>query len=198
MSKDFYSFERVLRELQMEEEELKRLVSEGEIRAFRDQDKMKFKREDIERWRRGQPGGDETLDVPEDLVFEEDDADQEVGMATAAIADDSFLEDDDLPLELEEVSTASSKKSAGRARPSASAGASTVRKPRVQLDPEETEGPAWTTAIVACAVLTLFAVFVGMDAVKGSKSGISDGIQSWMAESVLELQPVKPKVLVKE
>ena len=34
MSKDFYSFEKVLRELQMQEEELKKLVSEGEIRAF--------------------------------------------------------------------------------------------------------------------------------------------------------------------
>lgn len=54
MSKiDYFSFERVLEELQLEEDELKRLVSEGEIRAFRDEDRMKFKRSDIESLRRG-------------------------------------------------------------------------------------------------------------------------------------------------
>ena len=105
MSQDFYSFEKVLRELQMREEDLKRLVSEGEIRAFRDQDKMKFKREDIDRFKRGQSTSTaDTLEeeLPEELVFDEDDADQEVGMATAAITDDSFLDEDESSLELEE------------------------------------------------------------------------------------------------
>ncbi|WP_372367103.1 helix-turn-helix domain-containing protein [Candidatus Uabimicrobium sp. HlEnr_7] len=44
----FYSFEKVLKELRLEENELKRLVSEGEIRAFRDEGKMKFKKSDID------------------------------------------------------------------------------------------------------------------------------------------------------
>ena len=108
MAQDFYSFEKALRELHMEEEELKRLVSEGEIRAFRDQEKMKFKKEDIERFKK-ERGKDviEALDeagkgssdiptvsaaseLPEELVFDEDDAaDQQVGMETAPIADDS-------------------------------------------------------------------------------------------------------------
>ena len=190
MSKDFYSFERVLRELQMEEEELKRLVSEGEIRAFRDQDKMKFKREDIERWRKG-GAGDDTLDVPDDLVFEEDDADQEVGMATAAISDDSFLEEDDAPLELEEVST----KSSSRARPSAAAGS---RRPRVQVEPEETEGPVWTTAVVVCAVLALFASIVVSDAVRGQAGGMSGGFKDWLTENVLDVETLSPDNLIDE
>jgi hypothetical protein len=85
---EFISFDKVLRELQMQEEELKRLVSEGEIRAFRDQDKMKFKKEDVERFRKVHTSSkDETMgaaEVPEELVFDEDDANQDVGMATAS------------------------------------------------------------------------------------------------------------------
>lgn len=53
MAMEYYSFEKVLSELQMEEDELKRLVSEGEIRAFRDEDKMKFKKSDIEGLKKG-------------------------------------------------------------------------------------------------------------------------------------------------
>jgi hypothetical protein len=53
MAMEYYSFERVLKELLIEEDELKRLVSEGEIRAFRDEDKMKFKRSDIDGIRKG-------------------------------------------------------------------------------------------------------------------------------------------------
>ncbi len=46
-NEDFLSFEKALRELKMRSEELKKLVSEGEIRAFRDGDSMKFRRDDI-------------------------------------------------------------------------------------------------------------------------------------------------------
>jgi len=52
-NQDYYSFERVLKELQIEEDELKRLVSEGEIRAFRDEDKMKFRKSDIDGLKKG-------------------------------------------------------------------------------------------------------------------------------------------------
>jgi hypothetical protein len=79
---EYYSFERVLKELQIEEEELKRLVSEGEIRAFRDDDKMKFKKSDIEGLKKGRMTeptiilpSNETSDSSEDsevLLVEED------------------------------------------------------------------------------------------------------------------------------
>lgn len=48
----YFSLEEVLEELRIEEAELKRLVSEGEIRAFRDADRMKFRKSDIEAIRR--------------------------------------------------------------------------------------------------------------------------------------------------
>ena len=45
---DFISFEKALRDLKMQSEELRKLVSEGDIRAFRDGDSMKFRREDLD------------------------------------------------------------------------------------------------------------------------------------------------------
>src|SRR5258706_11601608 len=70
---DYFSFEDVMRELELSEEDLKRMVSEGELRAFRDENKMKFKKDDVEHLKKGRiteptiilpstPGGtDETV-----------------------------------------------------------------------------------------------------------------------------------------
>lgn len=120
MSDEFFSFDEALNELRLKEEELKRLVSEGEIRAFRKGETMKLRRSDVESLRSELQGG-EVVDLGEDLVeelvFEEEPAAEPVGMATEAISDlDTILEDplDDAPapemtqvidedLELEEV-----------------------------------------------------------------------------------------------
>lgn len=183
MGKDFYSFSKVLGELSMQEDELKRLVSEGEIRAFRDQDTMKFKKEDVERFKRSRATVDEqTLgdeDVPEELVFDEDDADQEVGMATAAISDDSFLEEDDAPLELEEEPEELPARSSAR---SPAAG----RRPRVVVEePDESEGVLWMATIVVSTVVLMLGVFVAVDAVQAQSSGLSQGIANWVADTFL-------------
>lgn len=53
MAEEYYSFEDVLKELSVDEEELKRMVSEGELRAFRSENKMKFKAEDVENLKKG-------------------------------------------------------------------------------------------------------------------------------------------------
>jgi hypothetical protein len=50
---DYFSFEEVMGELQIDEDELKRMVSEGELRAFRSENKMKFKREDVDNLKKG-------------------------------------------------------------------------------------------------------------------------------------------------
>jgi len=64
---NYKSFDDVLNELDMDEDELKRLVSEGQIRAFRDDDRMKFRSEDVASLSRqrttGEPGDD--LDLGE-------------------------------------------------------------------------------------------------------------------------------------
>ncbi|MBI3097448.1 MAG: hypothetical protein HYY93_04265 [Planctomycetes bacterium] len=50
---EYFSFEDVLGELKLDEDELKRMVSEGELRAFRDENKMKFRKDDVENLRKG-------------------------------------------------------------------------------------------------------------------------------------------------
>ena len=50
---EYFSFEEVMAELELSEEDLKRMVSEGELRAFRDENKMKFKKEDVEHLKKG-------------------------------------------------------------------------------------------------------------------------------------------------
>src|SRR5688572_21727985 len=94
--KEFYSFEEALRELRLKEEELKRLVSEGEIRAFRDGETMKLRRSDVENLRNELSGG-EVVDLggaSEELVFQ-DDTDLDAGMATEEISEaDTILEEE--------------------------------------------------------------------------------------------------------
>jgi len=65
--KDYYSFEEVLRNLKLEEDQLKRLVSAGEIRAFRDKDTMRFKAEDVDRLK---DGGEDELVLEDGLELD--------------------------------------------------------------------------------------------------------------------------------
>ena len=84
--KDYYSFEEVLKDLEMGEDELKRLVSAGEIRAFRDKQTMRFKAEDVERLK----------DSPEDEGLDDlTDLDLDLGGDDAGLefADDDLLTD---------------------------------------------------------------------------------------------------------
>jgi hypothetical protein len=182
---EFISFDKVLRELQMQEEELKRLVSEGEIRAFRDQDKMKFKKEDVDRFRKTRPSAkDETMgaaEVPEELVFDEDDANQDVGMATAAISDDSFLEEEPPKAAPEAAPAPAPAKAAARGGRSPSASAS-GRKPRassVQVGEAQSEGIGFKLAILVSSIVLVFGMFVAMDATRATPSGLTRGIADW-------------------
>ncbi|MSR61089.1 MAG: hypothetical protein EXS08_01405 [Planctomycetes bacterium] len=93
---DFYSFDEALNQLNLKEEELKRLVSEGEIRAFREGDTMKLRRTDVESLKKELMGG-EVVDLGgqgEDLVFEDDLQLEATGMATEEISSmDTLLEE---------------------------------------------------------------------------------------------------------
>jgi hypothetical protein len=169
VAQDFYSFEKALRELHIEEEELKRLVSEGEIRAFRDQEKMKFKKEDIDRFKRDHSTEKDVIEaldaaqtgsrdvptvkaspeLPEELVFDEDDAaNQQVGMETAAIADDSFLTEEQTTMKSVEKTTTRSRRPAPASRPAAR-----VRSAAVEAGAGE---PGWMKALLICSALVLF------------------------------------------
>ena len=112
-SGEFYTFDEVIKYLHIPETKLKRLVSEGEIRAFREGDEMKFRRSDVENMdltgarseeetgvidlSAGRDDSSETL--TDDLIFDEgDDLDltsAEAGMATAEISSHDTLVDED-------------------------------------------------------------------------------------------------------
>ncbi len=124
-SGEFYTFDEVLRQLSIDENRLKRLVSEGEIRAFREGDQMRFKRTEIDalagRSGRGsgssdtslteitledesQPtvdvssGGGETLS--DDLLVEEEPG----GMRTAEISSqDTYIDSGDVGMSTEPI-----------------------------------------------------------------------------------------------
>ena len=98
----FFSFEEALKELRLKEEELKRLVSEGEIRAFREGETMKLRRADVETLRNELSGGEvvDLGDVKEEFIFEDDPhadagmATQEIGMATEELSEVETIVDE--------------------------------------------------------------------------------------------------------
>lgn len=116
-SGEFFTFDEVLSKLDIDETKLKRLVSEGEIRAFREGDEMKFRRSDVENLdvvgahseeETGvidlSAGSDSSETLTDDLIFDEgDDLDlsADAGMATAEISSQDTLVDEEIGLSTE-------------------------------------------------------------------------------------------------
>ena len=142
-NEDFVSFEKALRDLKMQSEELKRLVSEGEIRAFRDGQSMKFKREDIESL------ADD--DDNEELVFAES-LEDDTGMVTEELSDEeTLLAEDDL-VDDEPAPT----------RRSRTATPAPARRARaVEAEEEQATEPMWATVAAGlCAVVAIYGFMV--------------------------------------
>jgi hypothetical protein len=139
---DFLSFEKALRELKMRSEELKKLVSEGEIRAFRDGDSMKFRAEDIAALSSKGEGEQE-------LAFA-DSLEDDTGMVTEQLsAEDTLLADDGAAEEAKATT-------AGRARRAAARGSA----PRAAAAAPEVKEPAWVTGAAIVAFLLLVWGFI--------------------------------------
>jgi hypothetical protein len=197
VAEDFYSFEKVLRELHLQEEDLKKLVSEGEIRAFRDDDKMKFKAEDIERFKSA--GGDDlpTLDTPsgeltEELFGDDEGGGDDVGMVTQQISDSAFLEEEltDLeePGEMELVSEPgpASKTGTGRRRPAAATAVRSVRR-RGEADAGAgTEGTGMQVLLVLGAIILLYAMIVAFNAAEVQSTPMSKGLMSFVDDTFMK------------
>lgn len=149
---DFISFEKALRDLKMQSEQLKRLVSEGEIRAFRDGESMKFKREDLEALREDEGGGGSD----EELVFAES-LEDDTGMVTEELSEeDTLLADDDEDEEQKPTATATA--GAGSARVRATSSGARVR---AQAQEEEEATPGWVTGgIILTTVLMFYALTI--------------------------------------
>ncbi|RMG17311.1 MAG: DNA-binding protein [Planctomycetota bacterium] len=82
MAVEYMTFQEVLEELQIDEEELKRLVSNAELRGFRAGSSMKFKRDDVMSLKQGR-------ETEPTIILT--DSDQEMGIAESS--DELILED---------------------------------------------------------------------------------------------------------
>ena len=172
-NEDFFSFEEALDELRLQEEELKRLVSEGEIRAFRDGDTMKLRRKDVEHLR-GELSGGEVVDLSgsdDELVFTDDGDLDEAGMATEEISEaDTILEDDveDVgELELDDEQDVAPARPAARRAPVRAAAA----------EPEG-EGIAFLVPMILTTVVLFLAAPMCLDFSEDTVSDMSRSINS--------------------
>jgi excisionase family DNA binding protein len=89
-SGEFYTFDEVLRQLNIDENRLKRLVSEGEIRAFREGDQMKFKRAEIDNLA-GKSGGASSDTSLSEISLEDEPAPKKKGGMGADLLDEPDL-----------------------------------------------------------------------------------------------------------
>jgi len=180
--KDYYSFEEVLKNLKLEEDQLKRLVSAGEIRAFRDKDTMRFKAEDVDRLK---GGTSDELVLDDDLELdledpapaaksagrvEEIDLDGGDELVLDESAPASQVEELDLGGDDDEAEAATAKP--GRARAGASAGGAAGRRATRVAEPvEEAKESVGTMAMLVVGFAILLAAnFVVLDALAGRAS----------------------------
>lgn len=171
MADEFYSFDEALQELKLKEEELKRLVSEGEIRAFRKGDTMKLRKADVDNLRAELDSDVVDLgDSTEELVFEDDtELDSATGMATQEITDVDTLIDDDIEdvgeLELEDTA------------PSAAAAAIRKKSAAAAAIAEEVEEPGWVKGLmIVTAVALILATPIIVSIGTGNANDMAKGI----------------------
>jgi hypothetical protein len=132
MPEDYLSFDEALRDLQMQEAELRAMVSKGKLRAFRDENTLKFRRADVENLRKQreteptlvmspkpkpttlqvprrpepQPVSEEPIDLLADESLDYDDsAETIVGTASAATGDTDLTLEPEAPVRDTKVPT---------------------------------------------------------------------------------------------
>lgn len=135
---DFISFEKALRELRMQSEQLKKLVSEGDIRAYRDGASMKFKKEDVDALLSKKTG--------EPVVFA-DALEDDAGMVTEELSDEDTLLAEDEP-----VVTQVEKKAVVQR---------TSRREMIAGPQDPNAAPKWVTAVaVLSAIVMIYGAIV--------------------------------------
>jgi hypothetical protein len=180
------SFEEALNRLDLAEEDLKRLISAGDIRAFREGSNMRLDVADVDKVAEqlgiGSPVSE--ADASEVVEIEElnlDDADD--GMVTTQLsAEDTLLDLVDKEVAVEEVAVeevASSTRSAsGKRGGTSKRGSKTTVLPAVEMSDE---GGGMRAALVLTAIVLMFAIPFAMGMVSGRPSGITQGIVDMFA-----------------
>jgi excisionase family DNA binding protein len=206
-SGEFYSFDEVLKRLKIDDQRLKKLVSEGEIRAFREGSDMKFRRSDIDTMDRTRPitgsedataaidlsaggGAGQSETLTDDLIFDEGDdvGSHEAGMATAEISSQDTFVDEGVgmstePLEVEDATqeVGAAGRKGGR---SSAAAAAPSAKPRRVVEEEAPTEIGWCLALALGALLMIGCVFVSYDVAKSDRTTASaSGFSKWLGET---------------
>jgi len=159
-NEDFVSFENALRDLKLQSEQLKKMVSQGDIRAFRVGDSMQFRAEDVEALRSRSDG-------EEDLIFV-DALEDDTGMVTEELSEEDTLlvEDDDL--DEDDGDADAQPKVAVRSRREA-----------MQSEAGESE-PAWVIALAVLAFLVLlWGALIAFDTTAGANPADSFATKLW-------------------
>jgi len=173
---EFSSFDAALDKLELEEDDLKRLISAGEIRAFREGSKMRLRVEDVERVA-GELGiggavseedAGEVLEV-EDLMLDDDD---DAGMVTTQLSEEDTLLDDDV--DVVEVEDEPAGAAAPRARNAARGGGRSRRGQEEEQQAAESGG--MRAALVLTTVVLVFAIPFAIGMISGHSSGATDGV----------------------
>ncbi|MEL6907913.1 MAG: hypothetical protein AAFP22_21070 [Planctomycetota bacterium] len=182
MADDFYSFDEALNELKLKEEELKRLVSEGEIRAFRKGDTMKLRRKDVEELRAELDSDLVDLgDTVDELVFEDETDLGDAGMATQELDVETLVDEPVEELELddiEEPAPARGSSRSGRSARGADKEAPVRRTSAIAAaKAEAVEEPGWVKAGLAVTAILLFvAAPLIISLLTGTASGFAKGV----------------------
>jgi len=198
-SGEFYSFDEVLRQLNIDENRLKRLVSEGEIRAFREGDQMKFKRNEIDGLGgRGARGG-QTSETSLTEISLEDDSSPTVnvgrgkgksdplnepdlkvhgGMRTAEISSqDTFIDKaGDVGMSTEPIDFTEDAGDADEVEDIGAEKKRVVQRTRVAqtvIVSDEPASPLWSLILGVTFIVGIASVLVGLSASRGYKNGVS-------------------------
>jgi hypothetical protein len=174
------SFEEALNRLDLAEEDLKRLISAGDIRAFREGSNMRLDVADVDKVAEklgiGSPVSE--ADASEVVEIEElnlDDADD--GMVTTQLsAEDTLLDSVVEEVAVEEVAVgkpAARERSAGSKR-----GSKTTVLPAIEMTDE---GGGMRAALVVTAIVLMFAIPFAMGMISGRPSSITQGIVDMFA-----------------
>lgn len=202
-SGEFFTFDEVLKRLSINESKLKRLVSEGEIRAFREGDQMKFRKSDVENLdvtgarseeetgvidlSKGKDESSETL--TDDLIFDEgDDLDltsAEAGMQTAEISSqDTFVDEGNVGMTTEALPPdAGDSTQVVEERTTTTTTRRPARTRVVAAVPDEPKDTAWAILMSATAVVMLLGVIVVLGL---REMNVGDGHAPDMARGLAE------------
>ena len=166
MANPYSSFEDALRKLELEEDDLKRLISAGEIRAFREGSKMHLRAEDVDKVAKQLGIGSSVSEKDAGKPLQVEDlslgAAGEEGMSTTQLSEEDTLLDDVETVDVGQEAAAAPVAGSRRAKP---AEAETVR-----------ESTGILFAAIVTTVLLVFAIPFAIGMISARSTGLTQGV----------------------